>query len=99
MTSLRALGVALLATAAWVAPACDGSTSNSGSETHWLRGCDVDATCGSALKCVCGTCTLECTTSSDCTSLGRSATCAAPAAVAAACEGVAAPSASLCLSA
>jgi len=36
------------------------------SHTNWLRTCETDRECGGALSCVCGVCTLTCSTDADC---------------------------------
>jgi hypothetical protein len=56
-----------------------------GSETHWLESCDVDADCGEENACVCGVCTVPCGTAEACAVAGEASICAlagAPEAVA-----------------
>jgi len=93
----RCWGASVVASAVIVVPACDGATDNNrGSETHWLTSCDSDDVCGAGLKCICGACTLPCTDSTACQSLGTTAACAPPSAVEAVCPGETHTS-SLCL--
>ena len=43
--------------------------------TNWLRECVVDATCGQGLTCVCGVCTMTCTTATECEAQGDGVAC------------------------
>lgn len=43
------------------------------SHTNWLRSCETDQECGGALSCVCGVCTLTCSTDADCAAVDGSA--------------------------
>lgn len=55
-----------------------GTDSNS----NWLMSCDTDAACGDGLQCICGICTVHCTSDDECERGGSesSAICSAPAA-------------------
>lgn len=68
---ISALVVALI-----VAGACqDQSRAGAGTETNWLETCERDAQCGVG-TCVCGVCSLACTTNADCSPEGALAVCA-----------------------
>jgi hypothetical protein len=45
--------------------------------TNWLKRCDADAECGSALACLCGACSKSCKANSDCKGADPDATCVA----------------------
>jgi hypothetical protein len=47
-----------------------------GSETHWLESCDVDADCGEENACVCGVCTVPCGSAEACAVAGEASLCA-----------------------
>lgn len=51
--------------------ACGAQTTEESldGQSHWLTACDTDATCGPS-SCMCGLCTSECQTDSDCWSQG-----------------------------
>jgi len=55
---------------------CGNTTTTSGTETHWLAMCEVDADCG-RLRCLCGVCTEDCTDDDGCQALADTAVCAA----------------------
>lgn len=50
---------------------CGGLAQVDGTDTstNWYRSCDEDEQCGQELSCICGKCTLPCTTSAGCTQL------------------------------
>ena len=54
---------------------CGNTTGTSGTETHWLASCSVDADCG-GLRCLCGVCTQDCDDDDACESLADTAVCA-----------------------
>src|SRR5437870_584113 len=65
----------------------DSASSGSGnSNTNWLRVCDADADCGTGLSCICGVCTLECTSQTDCGGLDSAAMCATNSKLPSACK-------------
>src|SRR4051812_50162097 len=69
---LSALVLAVLV----LAGAChDESGPSAGTETNWLGACERDAECGVG-QCVCGICSLACTTDADCLPEGPQAVCA-----------------------
>jgi hypothetical protein len=65
----------LLAALTGIASGCSvpNSEPTAGSETHFLTACDD--TCGSALSCLCGTCTTSCAVSNECLKLNAAAVC------------------------
>jgi len=50
-------------------------TERTGGETHFLKACDNNASCGDATACMCGICTRPCTDNNACQSLAASAQC------------------------
>ena len=50
-------------------------SSQEGSETHFLQGCD-DAACGDGMQCICGVCSKPCTAQTDCGNWAGIASCA-----------------------
>lgn len=55
---------------------CGAKTAGDASidgQSHWLTACETDATCGTA-SCMCGVCTGECATDSDCWTQGQEMT-------------------------
>jgi hypothetical protein len=75
----RWLGVsvgALLAGAA-LGGGCGGQagTTATDTNTNWLRDCDTDSDCGSALSCLCGICTVTCDSTRVCKSVGGRGVC------------------------
>lgn len=50
-------------------PACQSSSPQVGSQTNWLRACELSDVCGE-FACVCGTCTISCDDQSDCDEQG-----------------------------
>ena len=76
---------------------CGMSSDSGNSNTNWLKSCTVTGDCTGGLECVCGTCSLPCTSNASCARLGTSAACASNAALRAVCSKEALPSASLCL--
>lgn len=78
--------------------ACGSGSPQAGdSQTNWLRNCASDTQCG-GLACVCGVCTLPCSSDAACASL-PDASCVASteSGAIAQCGGQAAPSAGMCL--
>ncbi len=65
-----------IAALAWGAPSC-GASSDGGTDTktNWLEQCDDDADCDDGLSCLCGTCNIECDSSSSCEELDGAAAC------------------------
>lgn len=53
---------------------CGNTADTSGTETHWLAMCSVDADCG-GLRCLCGVCTQDCTDDDACQVLAATAVC------------------------
>ncbi len=58
--------------------ACEGRPSGPvvDSESHWLERCETAATCGGALECVCGVCTVPCDGPGGCGSVVSGMVCA-----------------------
>lgn len=69
-----------------LASACGEPQDLSGTNTNWLRRCTLDADCGSSLECLCGRCTVACSTNTDCPQAGL---CASREAALLQCAGVA----------
>ncbi len=62
---------ALLSWTFLVLPSCSGRAEVDGTDTstNWYRSCDEKEQCGEELSCVCGKCTLPCTTNAGCAEL------------------------------
>jgi hypothetical protein len=77
--TLPFLGVAFAAllVGAALGGGCGGQagTTATDTNTNWLRACDKDADCGSALSCLCGVCTVTCESTSECRSVGGRGVC------------------------
>jgi hypothetical protein len=69
-SSLAAIGVGLLLSAllAGCEPAQKPAPSV-GSNSNWLRACDIQKDCGKIPECTCGVCTAECSSDADCKDL------------------------------
>lgn len=67
----------LVALAVWAMAGCGSRTQQSalGGETHWLASCEDDAVCGDGLECICGRCTLSCTSDEGCGVASSAAVC------------------------
>jgi hypothetical protein len=61
--------------AACIIVACATTTASSGSNSNWLAVCSDKSDCSDSLECLCGLCTKPCAAASDCSELGKSATC------------------------
>jgi hypothetical protein len=48
---------------------CTSAESPTGGETHFLKTCSSDESCGDGLRCMCGVCTRECTSDEQCQGL------------------------------
>lgn len=68
------LGVSLLVLVATVV-SCEGGGDSSDGSTNWLKPCDATADCNSEYRCVCGVCTLLCSSGADCSALPGHAVC------------------------
>lgn len=90
----RLLGLLTLTTC--LSLACGRDLGGTGSDTNWLRACDDDAECGD-LSCVCGVCTLECSSDSTCNRYGA-LECLSASALAA-CSGSSVPAGGICVAA
>lgn len=66
----KKLVVVLVAITAGSCAASEPPSSLMGN-TNWLTSCEEDDDCGDDLACSCGVCTRECTTTDDCSGLGR----------------------------
>lgn len=80
-------------------PGCEPSAPGpqGDSHTNWLRTCEADQDCGS-LSCVCGVCTLTCTSNADCASVeGSSCLPPSQSSNATLCNGHEAPAVGMCL--
>jgi hypothetical protein len=77
----RAVVAALLALAG---SGCGQPESRSGTKTNWLRACAEDDDCGPSLQCLCGRCSVPCTTNDGCEA---DAICASDAAALLQCHG------------
>jgi glucuronoarabinoxylan endo-1,4-beta-xylanase len=76
---------------------CSPSEPQTGSQTNWMRACEVSAECG-VLSCICNACTRPCDDDSGCSDLeGASCIPASEAGAIAACGGQEYPSAGLCM--
>jgi hypothetical protein len=76
---------------------CSPSEPETGSQTNWIKACEVSADCG-ALSCICSTCTRPCDDDAGCADLeGASCVPAAEDGAVAVCGGERFPSAGLCL--
>jgi len=93
LLALGASGLAVLAQAL----SCNPGDPQTGSQTNWLRTCEVSAECG-AQSCICGTCTRPCDDDDGCSNL-EDATCvpASEEGAIAVCSGSQYPGAGLCL--
>jgi hypothetical protein len=56
----------LLLSGCGFSPAASEGDDGVGSNTNWFRACESDVECGLDLACVCGSCTKECSSNSDC---------------------------------
>lgn len=59
----------------WIASCAETSSSQSGSETHFLMGCN-GSSCGDGMQCICGVCSKPCVRLADCSPLSSAASCA-----------------------
>jgi hypothetical protein len=76
LSRLRSLGAPALALVLTLFMACGGGASESeGSETHFLRSCELG--CAAAESCVCGVCTKSCERAEQCATLSGAASCVA----------------------
>ena len=83
--------------AGYVLVSCSPSEPQTGSQTNWIRSCEVSAECG-VLSCICGACTRPCDDDDGCSDLeGASCVPATDPGAVAACGGEQYPSAGLCL--
>ncbi|HMI92238.1 MAG TPA: hypothetical protein VK509_12770, partial [Polyangiales bacterium] len=80
MNDLRLKRSRILATTALflqLCAACAKSTPPaSGTNTNWLKHCDTSADCHGAGDCLCGVCTLSCSSNAECSPVGRKVGCA-----------------------
>jgi hypothetical protein len=67
-TPLRALVTWLLGGVLGLA-SCTSAESPTGGETHFLKTCSADESCGNGLSCMCGVCTRACTDGEQCQGL------------------------------
>jgi len=90
MTKALLIGIGLVAV---LAAGCSEVTEpNLDSETHWLTVCEANSDCQSPYSCICGTCTLGCQDSTDCSDTGEGAICTDLA-----CDGVSGAGSGVCL--
>jgi hypothetical protein len=55
---------------------CGSRTSElTGGETHWLSACDAQKSCGDGLACICGRCSISCSSDTVCRELAPLAAC------------------------
>lgn len=70
----------IAATLLWVGcvlAACGGRTRlDHGGETHWLSSCQESSSCGDGFDCICGRCTLSCSSDATCKQGSDEAVCA-----------------------
>jgi glucuronoarabinoxylan endo-1,4-beta-xylanase len=91
-------GAALLSMVASLATACGPDQGpQTGSQTSWVRACQIDAECGN-LRCLCGACTRSCDADATCVGLpGAACVSAGDEGSIALCGGKSPPSPGLCL--
>ena len=78
MNDLSKLGIAyrLFALCLGLCSACAKSKSpEAGTNTNWLQACDTTADCEGEGECLCGVCTLRCTSDAACAPVGKAVEC------------------------